>query len=208
MPKEKHKCGVCYKTIGSNHRKIHCSTCSATIHIKCNKTDEKSYNSIIKNKLSVICIKCQADNIPFQTLSDIQFAAVSSGSNLDSEILEKVSLNSISFNTFFSEINKSNPFDTLGLINDDNDEDTHLLNCKYVDLLNFKYKTKDKNLSIFHTNIGSLKKHKTELESILQNLDFKFDVIGITETKLTINLKPDFDLQMEGYKRYHVDTDP
>ena len=162
VPKEKHKCGVCYKTIASNHRKIHCSTCSSTIHIKCNKTDEKSYNSIIKNKLSVICIKCQADNIPFQNLSDIQFAAVSSGSNLDSEILEKVSVNSISFNTFFNEINKSNPFDTLGLMNDDNDEDTHLLNCKYVDLLNFKYKTKDKNLSIFHTNIGSLKKHKTE----------------------------------------------
>ena len=82
-----------------------------------------------------------------------------------------------------------------------------MLNCKYVDLLNFKYKTKDKNLSVFHTNIGSLKKHKTELESILQNLDFKFDVIGITETKLTKNLKPDFDLQMEGYKCYHVDIE-
>ena len=44
------------------------------------------------------------------------------------------------------------------------------------------------------------------MEGILHNLDLKFDVIGITETKLTKDHKPDFDIQMEGYKCYHVDT--
>ena len=37
-------------------------------------------------------------------------------------------------------------------------------------------------------------------------MDFKFDIIGITETKLVKDRKPDFDIQMEGYKCYHVDT--
>ena len=32
-------------------------------------------------------------------------------------------------------------------------------------------------------------------------------MIGITETKLLKDLKPDFDIQMEGYKCYHVDTE-
>ena len=200
VPHEKHKCEVCSKTIASNHRKIHCCACKSTVHIKCNKTDEKSYNSIIKNKLSVICIKCQADNIPFQNLSDIQFAAVSRGNNTGTEIIEDVSVSSISLKTFFNEINKSNPFDSLGPPNNETEEeDALLINCKYVDLCNFNHKTKEKNFSIFHTNIGSLRKHKTELEGILHNLDLKFDVIGITETKLTKDHKHDFDIQMEGY---------
>ena len=119
--------------------------------------------------------------------------------------MEDVSINSISLKTFFNEINKSNPFDSLGFSKDDTEEeDALMINCKYVDLCNFNYKTKDKHFSIFHTNIGSLRKHKSELESILQNLDFKFDVIGITETKLLKDLKPDFDIQMEGYTCYHV----
>ena len=42
---------------------------------------------------------------------------------------------------------------------------------------------------------------------IIQNLDFKFDVIGVTETKLIKDRKPDFDIQMQGYKCYHVDTE-
>ena len=37
---------------------------------------------------------------------------------------------------------------------------------------------------MFHTNIGSLSKHKDELEAVLSILNFDFDVIGLTETKL------------------------
>ena len=84
------------------------------------------------------------------------------GNNIDTEVIEDVSVTSISFKTFFNEINKSNPFDTLDLPNGDSDEEPPLINCKYVDLSNFNYKTNEKNFSIFHTNIGSLKKHKSE----------------------------------------------
>ena len=38
-------------------------------------------------------------------------------------------------------------------------------------------------------------------------LDLKFDVIGISETKLLKNCKPKFDINLEGYKCFHVDTE-
>ena len=88
----------------------------------------------------------------------------------------------------------------------DEEEDATLINCKYVDLCSFKYKPKPNNFSIFHTNIGSLSKHKEELQDILAALDYKFDIIGLTETKIVKNIKPKFDLKLDGYKCYHVDT--
>ena len=92
LPQEKLKCGVCTKTIASNHRKIQCCSCNSKIHIKCNKTDAKTYNLITKKNIPVICIKCQVNNIPFQNLSDLQFAAVSRGINADDETLEDTSI--------------------------------------------------------------------------------------------------------------------
>ena len=38
-------------------------------------------------------------------------------------------------------------------------------------------------------------------------LDFKFDVIGLTETKLMKNTKPNFDINLNGYKCFHIDTE-
>ena len=38
-------------------------------------------------------------------------------------------------------------------------------------------------------------------------LDYKFDVIGITETKLKQKNKPKIDINLMGYKCYHVDTE-
>ena len=64
--------------------------------------------------------------------------------------------------TFFKEINQLNSFDQTNEYNDDN---THLINCKYVDLKSFNYQTNEKKLSLFHTNIGSLKKYKDELHT-------------------------------------------
>ena len=66
---------------------------------------------------------------------------------------------------------------------------------------------KKNDFSLFHTNIGSLSKHKEELETILTMLDYKFDIIGISETKLSKNIEPNFDINIKGYKCYHVDTE-
>ena len=52
-------CEICSKTIAKNHRFIHCQTCNAKVHIKCNNTDVKIYNMIKTGNLPQNCIKCQ-----------------------------------------------------------------------------------------------------------------------------------------------------
>ena len=202
---EKVTCGICIKTIAQNHIRIHCNACKAEVHIKCNKTDPKTYDIITKDNLQVICNKCQTESIPFQNLSDLELTAVSKGLNNDSEILEDLSITSTSLQSFFEEINKTNPFENF----EDGDQDANatLINCKYYDLCSFTHKPKRNDFSLFHTNIGSLAKHKEELETVLSLIDFKFDIIALTETKLLKGKTPKFDINLPGYKCYHVDTE-
>ena len=200
----KNYCEICTKRIGKNHKFIQCSSCNGNVHIKCNKIDLKTYKAMGKDEL-LICTKCQSDNIPFQNLTDLQFLAASKDLKTDTEVLEEVSVTSTSLRTFFQEINKSSPFEHLD--SDEDDDNATLINCKYTDLCSFKHKPSKNKFSLLHTNIGSLSKHKEELEVILNMLDFKFDVIGITETKLSKNSPPKFDINLTGYKCFHVDTE-
>ena len=55
--------------------------------------------------------------------------------------------------------------------------------CMCVDINSFNYKNKKNILSLFHLKIASLKKNKDELETFLNMIKFKFDFMGITETK-------------------------
>ena len=52
----KYPCGICNKTIGKNHRFIRCIICNYKVHIKCNKTDVKTYENIEKTKEASICV--------------------------------------------------------------------------------------------------------------------------------------------------------
>ena len=84
---------------------------------------------------------------------------------------------------------------------------TQLLDCKYFDIESFKVQNFGKHkFSILHLNIGSLGAHKDELESVLSMLNIKFDVIGISETKIRKNITPIYDLSIKGYKHFSTPT--
>ena len=69
----------------------------------------------------------------------------------------------------------------------DIDKNTSLdIHSKYYDTNDFNEMTKDLNLeksfSLLHTNISSLTGNGGKLEYTLKNLNFKFDIIAVTET--------------------------
>ena len=85
---------------------------------------------------------------------------------------------------------------------------TPIINCKYLEILSLKSKNvNNKSFSLIHLNIHSLEKNKEELESTLSLLDFKFDVIGISETKLKTNISHKYDIGIEGYKHYSTPSE-
>ena len=66
-------CTICTRTIATNHRTINCISCHTQIHIKCNHTDIKNFNKIIKQNIPQVCFKCESQNLPFSNLSNNQF---------------------------------------------------------------------------------------------------------------------------------------
>ena len=59
--------------------------------------------------------------------------------------------------------------------------------------------------SFFHLNIASLECHIDDLKSVLSILDFDFDVIGISESRIK-NDVPIANLDIPGYKYEHTPT--
>ena len=110
----------------------------------------------------------QKRNIPFFSSSNNEITKQANNSQTQA---------SGSINSFFKGINEFNQNQNS---NDGDDvDDNYQLT---VNILTMKYNNND--FSLFHLNIASLSKHKKELETILTMLNFKFDVIGISETKI------------------------
>ena len=69
-----------------------------------------------------------------------------------------------------------------------------------------KYDTKH-SFSIFHNNVRSLNRNLENLQShLLEELDFHFDVIGVTETKITNSNLEGFISSIPGYNFEYVLT--
>ena len=92
---------------------------------------------------------------------------------------------------------------------DNNEEDldlTPIIDCKYVDLNSFRVFEDHNKFSLLHLNIASLSLHKEELENVLAMLNFKFDIIGITETKIKKALFQ-ITMSIKGYQHYFTPTE-
>ena len=77
------------------------------------------------------------------------------------------------------------------------------ITCSYFsceDFVNAKIEA-SKNFSILHLNIHSIQRHVEELRVLLHALDFKFDIIAISESKLKND--PQIDIKLPGYHPPH-----
>ena len=91
-----------------NHKKINCMCCKQFSHIKCNKIDYKTHDSLLKNGESVMCLTCKTVNIPFQGIDNIQLFAMNKCVEVNSELIKDVSITSSSLTKFFSDLNNLN----------------------------------------------------------------------------------------------------
>ena len=156
----------------------------------------------IKNDEIILCIKCKEEIVPFHRLTNQQFHVTTQGINKVIEGINQTLAPSNNLKSFFTGINELNQPRSKN-----NDDNTPELNCNYVDIASFNYIKKRKDFSIFHLNIASLSKHKEELETLLTILDYKFDVIGLTEIKIIKNITPTYDINLKGYKHYYTPTE-
>ena len=74
------------------------------------------------------------------------------------------------------------------------------VHCNYLDIDSFNSSfSETKGLSFFHLNICSLPKHHDNLSILLESIHHKFDIIGISETRLNDSKLPSHNINISGY---------
>ena len=207
---DENPCSICEKTVKLEGRRkaILCDVCSNWIHSSCNKLDKKGYDYHVENlDAPFTCLKCLEDNIPYSKLDKNLFnLSVKLGVNY---ITDEHNINyspRIKDQKFFIEVNKAiynSIHNVTADIDHDDEEDIEInMNCKYYGTEDFqkgKFK-ENKTFSILHLNVASIEFHIEELRIILQMLNFKFDFICMSESKLQKGNPPKTDINIPGYQ--------
>ena len=171
-------CNVCNKMVRNLLNSHFCRVCLSWSHAKCLGVESKCVSDIW------LCKLCRFNSMPFSSC----------------EILNSD-----------SGLNNPNPiFDQLNCVATDIanelDDDISKVSCKYYSCDEFSsIPSLSKSFSFFHTNIISLSKHFDELSSLFSNLNHCFDIIGISETKLSPD--PISNLALSNYSFLHTPSD-
>ena len=202
------RCGVCSKTVAFNHKAIICDICQKWIHIGCNKLDDKDYKYFqddVNLDEEFFCINCVADNVAFSRLNNNEFSVSVKKGVINSEEVDTNFIQSDYHKHIFDQINSeinNNAFD-FNTENDDieNGNVIPAIDCRYYSIDNFsasRFNSK-RSFSILHYNIHSIERHIEEFRVVLEMMDFKFDIICISESKIIKNFEPKIDININGY---------
>ena len=203
--KECRKCALCMLTIAKNHRKMLCSLCVKYVHVKCNLFNDRDYNDYLESPEDFICKHCISDIFPFSKLNDNQVKLAIFSNNISGEDLS-ISFTPTEFQTdIFNRLNNIINHNNQNTYDDDLEDRIDLLpmiNCAYLNIDEFKAKSYEDNnfFSILHLNIHSVQRHIEEFRSVLSMLNFNFDVICLTESKLIKNIPPTVDILIPNYQ--------
>ena len=76
------------------------------------------------------------------------------------------------------------------------------IDCKYYSIDEFSSAnfSPTRTFSILHYNIHSIELHIEDFRVALEMLDFAFDIICISESKIIKDYDPKVDINIEGYK--------
>ena len=159
-------------------------------------------DSTVPVKDNWYCLKCINYQLPFGILNDKQLYVNSKGITTES------SLDNIKFSLDKADKNVAKQICNLIIENTDpSNTDTNF--CKYYETDNFaksKFNSQS-NLSILHLNIASLQFHFESLLILLDILEFPFDSIAITETKIKSNVHPTKDINIPNYHYYSTPSE-
>ena len=203
-----HPCGICHKAVAHNHKAIVCDICNQWIHIKCNKLDASDYKHFqddINQDENFFCLNCLAHNIPFSKLNNSEFGVSVKKGVLNSDEVDTNFVPTDFQKHIFDQINKeinnyAFDLDTEG--NNFGDDIIPSIDCQYYSIDEFSDSkfNHNKSFSILHYNIHSIERHIEEFRVILQLLDFKFDIICFSESKIIKNCAPKIDICIPGYQ--------
>ena len=181
---------TCAKNVSENVKAVQCNLCELWVHIKCNNLNYLDYRYLQNSNESRYCTECCSTIFPFNSLSNNKnFLACCT--NTDNNTTQWIDLEN-DRNSSLSLKLSSNLQLLVNLFNnatpENNDDPEKTCSSKYYDIeamRNIEISHKNKSLSLFHINACSLKKKFDDLQHLLSCAKANFDIIAISETRIT-----------------------
>ena len=204
-------CNVCYKQNKIITKSIPCSNCFSPVHKKCSQLKTTEIFDILKRQSDWECLSYMHEKIPFNTTDDKALLKEAYNSNFSCKC-QTTSDYCLEKSKYVFKYNVSNSKKDTFFTNavDINDQILNDFTIKQ----NFKYYqnhefhkinnlSNQNNFSLFHTNICSLQGNFENLQILINNLDFKFDIIAVSETWTPEGKKDTWKPDtLEGYQNY------
>ena len=210
-------CTICTKKLNKPSTGIPCKECKSLIHVKCTKIlgISKHYHTWKGNWQ---CKSCLGKKFPFtridnnELINEISFNSNQTNKmrkfksqNYFSEKLKRLlsSSKATCWNNYCDNDNVNNIISEE--INELNSIKPNFMYYEVEKFQNFqKPLKKEEKFGIFHTNVCSLQANIEKLEYLLYDLEYKFDVLALSETWNPEDSKDRFVAkQLEGYHEYY-----
>ena len=191
-PVYNHQCNVCQTIVHQPNSAIPCPSCKCLTHKSCSKLSQNDIVYLKENPNAWECPSCFNNKFPFFEADDADIILNTFNSNWSCDCKTK--------SPKYISSPVSNEYKLILINRKESDhryEDVYLEDFENFDLYHslkpdFKYyelhdfhtmKNKVKNsFSVLHTNICSLHFDGDNLHNLLANLEFKFDIVAVSET--------------------------
>ena len=200
----KFPCSICVKNVNDKDKAVQCDLCELWIHIKCNKLNYLDYRYFQNYDESWYCIDCCSRIFPFNSLSSNRnFLACCANTNsnitqwkdLENDHNSSLSLKpSSNLELLVNQFNNATP--------ENSNAPGKISSSEYYDIEemhNIEIPHKNKSLSLFHINACSLNKNFDDLQHLLSCTKTKFDIIAISETRITKQVSLLNNLNLNNY---------
>ena len=191
----KNCCSICDKKLIMPNKGIPCTNCKCLVHVKCTniKHISKEYHTFKGNWQCSACIKTK---FAFTDIDNKNLKENSFNSNilLNRKYKSKITIEeelklmlSHSKQSNWHSYSHPNINETFNITSDEIDQFNCIKpNFMYYDVEKFNKLQKSwqnhNKLGIFHTNICSLQANIEDMEDLLVDLGFSFDILALTET--------------------------
>ena len=195
-------CSVCYKSIGDKEHSIFCALCKLWVHIKCNNLNYVDYQYVSGCTDPWYCLNCNSEIYAFGSLNKQNFMSFIRENLTDSLKLDN--LNSTNTLVLMQPANLSQLFNQFNNTtkNHTNKDPDNAVKCRYYDIeeiQTLKIPNKSKSLSMFHIDTCSLSKNFEDLDNLLKTTNMNFEVIAISETRITNNINKITNININNY---------
>ena len=200
----------CENNVTYSNQAIQCDLCDSWVHIKCNGLNYIHYKFLQSSNDGVVYILCCSEIFPFNTVKNKNFIFDFYDNNSKSKNIDKKN-SSLLLKPSEHLKHLVNQFNNMSSSPGDNNSDdpANTVSSKYYDteeLQNLKI-NKIKSLSLFHINACSFSKNFDDLQHLLSCTNKNFDIIAITETRITKNVSLANNLNIKNYSTEFTQTE-